>query len=100
MGLWGLIIKGGLFSLWYPELYTDVGGCVVGLITQSRLTLCDPMNCSTPDFPVLHYLLEFAQTRRVSDAIQPSHPLSPPCPPALSFPQTQGLFEGDQMSHS
>ena len=62
MGLWGLIIKGGLFSLWYPELYTDVGGCVVGLITQSRLTLCDPMNCSTPDFPVLHCPPNFTQT--------------------------------------
>ena len=62
MGLWGLIIKGGLFSLWYPELYTDVGGCVVGLITQSRLTLCDPMNHSMPGLPVQHQLPELTQT--------------------------------------
>ena len=51
-------------------------------------TLCDPMDCSTPVFPVLHSLLEFAQTHAhwVSDAIQPSHPLSPPPPPpALSL---------------
>ena len=50
------------------------------LVTQSCLTLCDPMDCSTPDFPVLHYLPEFAQTHVhwVSDTIQPSHPLPPP----------------------
>ena len=49
-------------------------------VTQWCLTLCDPMNCSTPGFPVLHCLPEFAQTHVhwVSDAIQLSHPLSPP----------------------
>ena len=53
------------------------------------------MDCSTPGFPVLHYLSEFAQTHVhwVSDAIQPSHPLSPPSPPALSPSQHQGLFQ-------
>ena len=52
------------------------------------LTLCDPMDCSTPGFPVLHCLLEFAQAHVhwVSDAIQPSHPLSSPCLPASVFP--------------
>ena len=57
--------------------------------TQSCLTLCDPMDCSTPDFPVLHYLLEFSQTHvhRVDDAIQLSHPLSPPSPLALNLCQ-------------
>ena len=57
-------------------------------------TLCDPMDCSTPGFPVLHYLPEFAQTpvRCVGDAIQPSGPLSPSSPPALSLSQHQGLF--------
>ena len=54
--------------------------------------LCNPMDCSTPGFPVLHYLLEFAQTQ-VSEAIQPSHPLSSPSPPALNFSQHQGLFQ-------
>ena len=49
-------------------------------VTQLYLTLCDPMNCSTPGFPVLHYLLEFVQTHVhwVDNAIQPSHPLSSP----------------------
>ena len=58
-------------------------------------TVCDPMDWSTPGFPILHYLLEFAQTHVywVSDAIQPSHPLSPPSPPALNLSRCQGLFQ-------
>ena len=57
-------------------------------------TLCDRMNCSTPDSPVLYYLLELAQTHvhRVDDAIQPSHPLSSPSLPAFNLFQHQGLF--------
>ena len=53
-------------------------------VTQSCPTLCDPMNCSMPGLPVNHQLLEFTQTpvHRVGDAIQPSHPLSSPSPPA------------------
>ena len=56
-------------------------------VAQWCLTLCDPMNCSTPGFPVLHHLPELAQTpvHWVSDAVQPSHPLSSPSPPAF-FP--------------
>ena len=52
------------------------------------------MNCSTPGFPVLHYLLEFAKTHVhwVGDAIQPSHPLLPTYPPAINLFQHQGLF--------
>ena len=59
------------------------------------------MNCSTPDFPVLHYLPEFAQTHIhwVSDAIQPSHPLSTPSPPALNLFQHQDLFQWMGSSH-
>ena len=55
------------------------------LVTQSCLTLCNPMECSTPGFPVHHQLLKFAQTHvlQVGDAIQPSHPLSSPSPPAF-----------------
>ena len=62
-------------------------------VAQLCLTLCDPMDCSMPGFPVLHYLLEFAQThvRWVNDAIQPSHPLLSPSPPALNLSQHQGL---------
>ena len=53
-------------------------------VAQSCPTLCDPMNRSTPGFPVHHQLLEFTQNHvhQVSDAIQPSHPLSSPSPPA------------------
>ena len=59
------------------------------LVTQSCLTLCDPMDCSTPGFPVHHQLLELAQTHvhRVSDAIQPPHYLSSPFPPAFNLSQ-------------
>ena len=61
--------------------------------TQSCLTLCDPMDCSTPGLPVHHHFPELAQTHvhRVSDAIQPSHPLSSPFPPALNLSQHQGV---------
>ena len=64
-------------------------------VTQSCLTLCGPMNCSTPGFPVHHQLPEFTQTHvhRGSDATQPSHPLSSPFPPAPSPSQHQGLFQ-------
>ena len=64
-------------------------------VAQWCLALCNPVDCSTPGFPVLHYLLEFAQSHvhRVDDAIPPSHPLSPPSPPALSLSQPQGLFQ-------
>ena len=59
----------------------------------SHVRLCDPMNCSTPGLPVHHQLLEFTQTHvhRVSDAIQPSHPLSSPSPPAPNPSQHQSL---------
>ena len=62
---------------------------------QSCPTLCDPMNHSTPGLPVHHQLPEFTQTHihPVSDAIQPSHPLSSPSPPALNPSQHQSLFQ-------
>ena len=61
----------------------------------SCVRLCDPMDCSTPGFPVLHHLPELAQTpvHWVSDAIQPSHPPSLLSPPAFSLSQHQGLFQ-------
>ena len=64
-------------------------------VTQSCSTLCDPMNCSTPGLPVHHQLPEFTQTHihRVGDAIQPSHPLSSPSPPAPNPSQHQSLFQ-------
>ena len=68
--------------------------CCVCLVAQSCPTFCDPMDCSTLDFPVLHYLPELAQTHVcwVSEAIQPSHPLLPPSPPALFFPSIRVFF--------
>ena len=64
-------------------------------VAQSCLTLCDPMNCSMPGLPVHHQLPEFTQTHvhQVSDAIQPSHPLSSPFPPAPNSSQHQSLFQ-------
>ena len=58
-------------------------------------SICEPMDCSTPSFPVLHHHPEFAQTQVhwVDDAIQPSHPLLSPSPPALNLSQYQGLFQ-------
>ena len=66
------------------------------VLSLSRvLTLCNPMGCSTPAFPALHYLPELAQSHIpwVTDAIQPSHHLSSPSPPAFNLSQHQGLFQ-------
>ena len=62
-------------------------------VAQSCPTLCDPMNRSTPGLPVHHQLPEFTQihVQRVSDAIQPSHPLSSPFPPAPNSSQHQSF---------
>ena len=70
-------------------------------VAQSCPTLCDPMNRSTPGLPVHHQLPEFTQTHvyRVSDAIQPSHPLSSPSPPAPNLSQHQSLFQRVNSSH-
>ena len=59
----------------------------------SCVQLCNPTDCSRPGFPVHHQLLELAQTHRIGDAIQPSHPLSSPYPPAFNLFQHQGLFK-------
>ena len=70
------------------------GRILFSSVAQSCLTLCHPMDCSMPGFPVHHQLPEFVQTHvhRVSDAIQPSHPLLSPSP-AFNLPQHQGLFQ-------
>ena len=76
------------------------GGCGCS-VTQLCLPLCNPTDCSTPGFPVLHYLQEFAQNHVhwVSNAIQPSHPLSLPSPPAFNLFQYQDLFLWAGSSH-
>ena len=77
-----------------PGRGLHVNKCSCCSVTKLYLTLCDPMDCSTPHFPVLQYLLEFAQTHVhwVSDAVQPSYPLLP-ASVALSLSQHQGLFQ-------
>ena len=67
----------------------------VNSVTQLCLTLCNPMDCSMPGFPVHHQLPEFTQTHvhQVSDAIQPSHPLSSLSLPTFKLSQHQGLFQ-------
>ena len=70
-------------------------------VALSCLTLCNPMNCSTPGLPVHHQLPELTQTHvhRVSDAIQPSHPLSSPSPPSPNPSQHQSLLQWVNSSH-
>ena len=70
-------------------------------VTQYCPTLCDPMDYSMPGFPVHHQLLKLAQTHvhQVSDAVQPSHPLSFPSPSAFNLFQHQGLFHWVSSSH-
>ena len=69
-------------------------------VTQSGPTLCDPMDSSTPGFPVHHQFLKFTQTHvhGVSDAIQPSHPLSSPSPPAFNLPSIR-VFTNELVLH-
>ena len=75
--------------------YIPTSSVQISSVAQSCPTLCDPMNCSTPGLPVHHQLLEFTQTHvhRVSDAIQLSHPLLSPSPPAPYPSQHQSLFQ-------
>ena len=79
---------GCFIHLWYSSVQ-------LSSVTQSCLTLCDPMNHSTPGLPVHHQLPEFTQTHvhRVSGAIQPSHPLLSPSSPAPNPSQHQSLFQ-------
>ena len=70
-------------------------------VSQSCLTLCDPIKCSMPGFAVHQQFPELTQTHvhQVGDAIQPSHPLSPPTPPAFNLSQHQGLFKSVNSLH-
>ena len=83
----------------YTLLYITSGQ--FSSVTQSCQTLCDPVNRSTPGLPVHHQPPEFTQTHvhRVGDAIQPSHPLLSPSPPAPNPSQHQGLFKWVSSSH-
>ena len=80
-----------LLSL-YPISVTSI---ITSVQLLSRVRLCDPMHCSLTGFPVHHQIPELAQTyvHQASDAIQPSHPLLFPSPPAFNLSQHQGLFQ-------
>ena len=85
-----------LQSLQNQGLFLTVGSLNQFIsVTQSCLNLCDPMDCSMPGLPVHHQLPDLAQTHvhPVSDAIQPSHPLLSPSPPALNLSQHWGLCQ-------
>ena len=88
-------------DLWKWWNFRQLSSVQFSSVTQSCPTLCDPMNHSTPGLPVHHQLPEFTQTHAhwVSDAIQPSHPLSSPSPPAPNPSQHQGLFQWVNSSH-
>ena len=90
------VLVDGQEKRWYDESSVQFSS-----VTQSCPTLCDPMNHSTPGLPVHHQLQEFTQTHvhRVSDAIQPSLPLSSPSPPAPNPSQHQSLFQWVNSSH-
>ena len=97
MHLYGPLLQ--LFVYFICLLRNNVACCCS--VAQSCLTLCDPMDCNTPGFPVLLHLLEFAQTHVhwVGDAIQPSCPLLSPSPFAFNLSQHQGLFQWVSSSH-
>ena len=86
--------------LWKFPSFLFIYGCCCS-VAKLCLSLCNTTDCSTPGFPVLHYLPQFAQTyvHSVGDVIQPPHPLSPPPLPALSLPQDQGLFQWADSLH-
>ena len=83
-------------SMWMITQTSYLGHSVQFIsVSQLCLTFCDPTDCSMPCFPVHHQLPELAQTHIhwVSDAIQPSHPLLSPSPPAFNLSQLQGIFK-------
>ena len=85
----------------HPAYLTDMQSQSVSSVTQPCLTLCNPIDCSTPGLPVYHQLLEFTQTHvhRVGDAIQPSYPLLSPSRLSFNLSQHQGLFKCISSSH-
>ena len=96
-----LLPVGGHRIDWHQRLAMCLHLVQFNSVAQSCPTLCDPTDCSMPGLSVHHQLLELAQTHVhwVSDAIQPSHPLSSPSPPTFNLSQHQGLFQSVSSSH-
>ena len=90
----GSILLNIYIFFWFSVQFSSVQ-------SLSCVWLCNPMNCSTPGLPVHHQLLELAQTHvyYIGNAIQPSHPLLSPSPPAFNLSQHQGLFQWVSSSH-
>ena len=89
-------------NTWYKcKSYIVISSVQSSSVAQSCLIRCNPMNCSMPGLPVHHHLPEFTKTpvHRVGDAIQLSHPLSSPSPPAPNPSQHQSLFQWVNSSH-
>ena len=110
ISLVGVLGNGGVCRGWeqgacgkslYLLLNITVNLVQFSSVAQLCPTLCDPMACSTPGFPVHHQLPELTQTHvhQVGDAIQPPQPLSSPSPPAFNLSQNQGFFQGVSSSH-
>ena len=95
------ISQGPQFLLYSLSVIIRLFGAFILVQSLSCVRLCNPIDCSTLGFPVLHHLPEFAQTHAhwISGAIQPSHPLSSPSPPAFSLSQHQGLLQWVSSSH-
>ena len=90
-----IYVKFKCLLVWHHPFNFPRQTCSVQLSHSVVPGFCDPINCSTPGLPVHHQLSELAETHvhRVGDAIQPSHPLSSPCPPAFNLSQHQGFFK-------
>ena len=101
LALWAPALFWQLCIQWWGRQTQVLSSLVPSVQSLSHVRLCDPMNRSTPGLPVHHQLPESTQTHVhwVSDAIQPSHPVSSPSPPAPSLSQYQGLFKWVSSSH-
>ena len=93
--------EGKGYLLQFSGLENSMDRIVISSVAHLCPTLCNPLDCSTPGFPIHHQLLEPAQTHvlKIGHAMQPSHPLSSPSPPTFNLSQHQGLFKRDSSLH-
>ena len=98
---WPLFLREACLTFGLDQIPTVDTPCIISSVHHSCLTLCNPMDCSTPGLPVHHQLPELTQThvRWVGDAIQPSHPVLFASPPAFRHSQHHSLFQWVSSSH-